>query len=146
MTEALAIRWGILKFYHYLYGVRFTLVTDHQPLTQIFNSKKRLPQLSATRMLHYATELRLFNFDIKYRKSILHGNADCLSRLPMKSEELDSPDQLDSVTMYQLQQLEVLPITARDIARATRQDTEILPILENLRQGKHLWYELKFSL
>lgn len=140
--EALSIWWGIFKFYHYVYGVRFTLIIDHQPLTHIFNATKRLPQLSATRMLHYATELRLFTFDINYRQSKLHGNADCLSRLPTTSEKLfassSTANQLDTVAVYQLNQLENLPLTARQVATATRRDPDLMKIVQELREGKDL--------
>lgn len=149
--EALAIRWGIFKFYHYLYGVRFTLLTDHQPLTHIFNATKKLPQLSATRMLHYATELRLFTFDICYRPSTQHGNADCLSRLPTSSEQLFSSDsvvaQLDSVSAHQISQLNALPVTARQVAEATARDPELSALLNDIKEGKNLGSNtFKFAL
>ena len=46
--EALSLVWGIKKFHHYLFGQRFTLVTDHQPLVSIFNPWKGIPVMSAT--------------------------------------------------------------------------------------------------
>ena len=38
--EELSIVWGVKRFQVYLYGRRFTLVTDHKTLTAIFHPKK----------------------------------------------------------------------------------------------------------
>lgn len=46
--------WGIKKFRRYLYGRRFTLVTDHQPLVSIFNPRKGALVMSATQLQRWA--------------------------------------------------------------------------------------------
>ena len=38
--EALALVWGIRRFHQYLYGHRFILITDHQPLASIFHPER----------------------------------------------------------------------------------------------------------
>lgn len=48
--EALAIMFGIQKFHKYLYGRQFTIVTDHQPLTYIFDPKKHASSVAAARI------------------------------------------------------------------------------------------------
>ena len=45
--EALSLVFGIKKFHQYLYGRRFTLITDHKPLTTILGPKKGIPSLAA---------------------------------------------------------------------------------------------------
>ena len=48
--EALAIIFAIRKFQQFLYGRRFTLLTDHQPLTLLFGPKKGIPPITASRL------------------------------------------------------------------------------------------------
>jgi hypothetical protein len=133
--EALAIVWAVQKFYLYLKCRRFTLITDHKPLVAIFGSKRGLPVLAATRLLHYALILQSFEFDIKYRDTKNHGNADCLSRLPKKSEELDVKDD---IYINQMGQIETLPVTSKELRQATSTDQELGPLLKDLREGKDL--------
>jgi hypothetical protein len=47
--EGLTIEFGIKRFHQFLYGRRFILVTDHQPLLAVFGEKTDLPPLVATR-------------------------------------------------------------------------------------------------
>lgn len=142
--EALAIVWAVKKFYLYLKGRRFTLITDHKPLVAIFGCKKGLPVLAATRLLHYALTLQSFQFDIIYRNTKEHGNADFLSRLPTHSEDLEVKDD---VTLFQLQQIENLPVTAEDLAKGTQADDELRPLFLKLQYGGEMrGREAEYSL
>lgn len=68
------------------------------------------------RLLHYALVLQAYQFDIVYRNTENHSNVDCLSRSPLRPEDLELKDE---VSVFQLFQIETLPITARDLAQAT---------------------------
>ncbi|GFV85866.1 retrovirus-related Pol polyprotein from transposon 412 [Trichonephila clavipes] len=83
-------------------------------LGTIFGSKRGLPVLAATRLLHYALILQSFEFDIIFRKTIEHGNADFLSRLPKTSEELEVKDD---ITIFQMSQIEALPVISKELRR-----------------------------
>ena len=48
--EALALNFGVNKFYPYLFVCHFTLVTDHKPLLSSLGPKKGIPSLAATRL------------------------------------------------------------------------------------------------
>ena len=46
--EALSLIFGIKRFHSYIYGRRFTLVTDYKPLTTKLGPKKGVPPLTAS--------------------------------------------------------------------------------------------------
>jgi hypothetical protein len=74
--------YGVTKFRQYLYGRRFTLVTDHKPLVSIFSPEKKIPVLTAQRLQRWALTLMGYQYDIRFKPTKEHGNADGLSRLP----------------------------------------------------------------
>lgn len=84
------------------------------------------------RMQNYALFLQGFRNTIKYRKSELHANADCLSRLPIKES---TPE--DVVDAFQLKTIETLPVTYRDLATATGKDSTSAELVQILTSGKH---------
>ena len=73
--EALGIVKAARFFHHYLWGKRFIINTDHQPLTTIFKKKTHSPRMS-----RYMLEMRDYNFDIIYRKGAVNYVPDALSR------------------------------------------------------------------
>ena len=74
--EALAIIWATRKFKPYLYGTKFTLITDHMPLTFIKTSTKN------SKILRWRLELEEFDYDIQFRTGKSNVVADGLSRKP----------------------------------------------------------------
>ena len=133
--EALAIIFGVKKFHQYLFGRRFTLLTDHKPLTYILGPKLGIPALAASRLQRWPIQLAAYTYDMEYRASKYHGNADALSRLPRETtEEADDwsmeGDQINRV------QIERIPIiTASRIREATRGDPVLSHVLHFVLHG-----------
>lgn len=82
--EALAIVYGVNKFYQYLAGNHFCIRTDHKPLLSIFSPKKGIPTIAASRMQRWAHFLSGFSYDIGHVRS-QSNIADFSSRFPVES-------------------------------------------------------------
>ena len=111
--EALAIYWSVRKFHSYLYGRPFILLTGHKPLVSIFSPKKSVPAMTAARLQRYAIFLSGFIYDIKYRSTTDHGNAEGLSRLPLPGALEDDPTDPEAV--YYTAQMDQLPVSSAAI-------------------------------
>lgn len=73
--EFLALKWAVTqKFREYLLGNKFVVFTDNNPLSYLQTAK-----LGAVEQ-RWASELAVFNFEIKYRPGPSNRNADALSR------------------------------------------------------------------
>ena len=131
--EALSLVWGVKKFHCMLFARKFTLVTDHQPLISIFGPKKGIPATTAARLQRYALFLQGHDYDIEYKSSKSHANCDGLSRLPYSQSE-DLPDS-DSVELYNLSQIDSLPVSASDVKRETRRDPTLSKVFDFTLNG-----------
>ncbi len=63
--EALAIVLACRQFHHYLWGVRFVIRTDNQPITSVFRQRTKLP-----RMNRWMLEMREYRFRIEYKDKL----------------------------------------------------------------------------
>ena len=116
--ESLSIIFGIQKFHQYLYGRKFLLVTDHKRLLSLLGPKSGIPTLAAARMQRWALKLSAYQYDIQYRSTEKHANADCLSRLPLQVPQ--PAHEVDDVKLINTSQIESLPVSADKVRNATR--------------------------
>ena len=131
--EALGIYWSVQKFYTYLFCRHFTLITDHKPLVSIFHPRKSLPTMTAARLQRYAIFLSGFTYDIVYRNTLHHGNADGLSRLPLSTKVDDA--HIDPDYVYYTSQVDQLPVTSDAIRRETTRDKILVQVLDLVSNG-----------
>ena len=127
--EALALVYGVKHFHRYLYGRKFTLVTDHRPLVTIFGPKTAVPTLAAARLQRWALTLAGYTYDIEYRKGCDNGNADCFSRLPCQAGQEVLEIEEEEMTTCRL------PVSSVDIAKFTRRDPTLSRVYELTLNG-----------
>lgn len=76
--ELLAIVWSVKHFRPYLYGRKFKIRTDHQPLTWLMNLKD-----PSSRLMRWRIKLEEYEYEIEYVKGTSNAVADALSRNPV---------------------------------------------------------------
>ena len=79
--EALAIYYAIKDCHFYLYGSKFTVVTDHKPLLGTF--KKDLFDIENVRLQRIREKLTNYAFEVIWSPGKCHLIADALSRAPV---------------------------------------------------------------
>ena len=137
--EALSVIFGLNKFHQFLYGRKFILVTDHRPLLTLFGPKSPTPALAANRLARWSLILNQYSYDIEYRSSSKHGNADALSRLPAGSdpdfdEEEDGAD-IDTVCTIEAISKQFEPSDATSLSKASKEDRTIAQVMKHIQEG-----------
>ena len=86
--EALAVIFAVIHFRVYLYGKKFTIVTDHAALKWLMS----ITDFKSTteRLARWAIRIQCFEFDIIHRAGRIHSNVDVLSRPIMNINVIDN--------------------------------------------------------
>ncbi|XP_052387224.1 uncharacterized protein LOC127934090 [Carassius gibelio] len=83
--EFLALKWAVVdKFHDYLYGVKFVVRTDNNPLTYVLTTAK----LNATDH-RWLAALATYDFSLQYKPGRYNIDADTLSRYPLEGGSHD---------------------------------------------------------
>ena len=95
--EFLALKWSVTeRFHEYLYGGKFDVYTDNNPLTYVLTTAK----LDATGQ-RWIAALANYDFTLHYKSGKTNVEADALSRIP---QDMASDRHLDKETIHAIAQ------------------------------------------
>ena len=86
--------------------------------------------MAAARMQRWALILSAYHYSIEYINGTANNCADCMSRLPLSGQSLDSAEKVHVVM-----QINDLPVTAKQIAKESKCDKELSIVLKSIQQG-----------
>lgn len=126
--ELLAVHWAINFFRPYIYGKKFTVVTDHRPLISLFSHTNPSPKLTRIRI-----DLADYDFTVQYKQGKLNVNADALSRIKIDTETLKAmiPMNINVLTRRMTKEME--------IKKNIEQDKEIKEQITQEPDQLHCW-------
>lgn len=120
--ELLAILDSTKHFRPYLFGNRFIIETDHNPLVWLYKIKE-----PNSRLVRWKLKLEEFDFDIQYKKGKENKVADALSRIEINANETEDLDVISITPNVD----EVPEITDEDIQQII--NSQSLDSLEDLQ-------------
>ena len=109
------------------------MITDHKPLLGLLSECKSTSPQASARVKRWSLYLSMFEYALTFRHTDAHANADALSRLPLpeKPEKHLQPAELVLLTTH----LENSPVSAEQLAEATRKDPVLSTVAQYVNQG-----------
>ena len=117
--EALSLVFGVTKFHKFVYGVPFTLVTDHKPLLGLLGEHKSIPEMASSRLVRWTVTLSGYSYKLIHRPG-RDNNADALSRLPLPNCPNEVPVPSDVLYVFNI--LDTTPVNVALVAEETLND------------------------
>ncbi len=131
--EGLACVFGVKKFHSYLFGRQFTLQTDNKPLLSLFSAHKPVSPQASGRIQRWALALAMYEYQIAFKPTTSHGNADAMSRLPLPDQPPHMPMPVEVVCL--MESLSHTPVTAAQIKGWTKRDPLLSKVLQYVERG-----------
>lgn len=132
--EALAVIFGCERFHLYLYGQRFTILTDHNPLTVLYNHSGK----PSPRILRWGLRLMSYDYEIKHIPGKTNP-ADMLSICPMPHSEIDiqksdqTEEYINSLLVYNIPKA----VTLSEVIEESKNDLVLQEVIESM--NKESW-------
>nr|CAH7744111.1 unnamed protein product [Callosobruchus chinensis] len=128
--ESLSLVWSVERFYFYLAGLEFELVTDHKPLEAIFKPTSKPP----ARIERWLLRLQAFRFKVVYKPGKFNI-ADSLSRLCKLQDEkpFDHEEEFHVFTIIEKNTPKAMNIS--EIVSESKADILIAETINKINNG-----------
>ena len=147
--ELLALVKSVQHFRPHLYGVKFTIRTDHAALKWLLSFREPEGQIA-----RWIQQLQEYNFEVEHRPGKQHGNADALSRRPCWKDackhcqrvEEKSQENLD-IRCRAVPHVTVFGNDPAVMRQAQLEDQDICPILclKEVSSQKPAWCDVSIQ-
>lgn len=145
--ESLGLEWAVEKFYYYLTGLEFELVTDDKPLQAIFKPTSKPP----ARIEWWLLRLQSFRFKVIYRAG-KENIADSVSRLCKIANTNSFDENCEDNIFHILTNSTPSPLTITLIANKSAEDEEIVNNIKHIsteswdEDKSNIYYPFRFEL
>ena len=78
--------------------------------------------MTSARLQSYAVFLCGMDYEIQFRNTSRHANADALSRLPMEEACQQDEEVIDPVDTFHISQVDAIPVSSARMRRETQND------------------------
>ena len=93
--------------------------------------KNAILSLAAARLQRWAIILAAYSYEIEYKSTQNHANADSLSHLPLKVTD----NSIDEANIFNIVQAEAMQVTAQKVATATQRDPFLSQVYHYTQSG-----------
>ncbi|MEW8546431.1 MAG: RNase H-like domain-containing protein, partial [Candidatus Thiodiazotropha sp.] len=130
--ELLAILFGCRRFNQFTYGRKFTVHTDHKPITSIV--KKPL-SAAPPRLQRMLLQLQKYDMDVQHKSGKEIPVSDYLSRASLPETYSNLIDGLDLHVHTVLQQLHITDKRLENVKQAIQQDSQMQILKRTIKEG-----------
>ena len=121
------VKLGCLK------GTEFSIESDHQLLSYLFNETKGISQTASSRIQRWALTLSAYQYTIRHKSGATLSNADALSRLPRSITS--SVDCMPGDLIHLVDHLSATTVTAACIKEWTSKDPALSKVKKYVMVG-----------
>ena len=129
--EALAVLFGIQRFHVYLYGMQFTVYSDHKALERVFTSVHQAP----TRIQNFVLKLQPNNFTVRYLKGS-DNISDILSRTPISETDNETCDLTEKYVNYVMETSLPIALTLDELQQACETNETLIKVRKGIQTNK----------